>query len=318
MSDIDVVIAGRKFKDMSDPHVTTIWVHGHAEELRRQGHNVRYLEWDKDDIEAPNVLMMPGWQMPGGKYVLRTLHYLGQCRERKLVMVHIDIELMEEYSKLLIRQKYPKIGLISNFRTPEAFWQVPSQFHEFSPWDPSEYLIKESKTLFSPIKFPLVYVGAPKWSRWRTLRTIDANLTMVGINTDRQDKFKYYDAKGVGFRYLGSLYTVGAWHLVVADDEINKAQVAASRMAESWTFGRPCIWHRSAVESRPDVNWEKVKTFIIDKGEQADIIARTGLLGDGTYSEDALRGIAEYQRSVLYDQFYSKAPVVKQTSEFFS
>lgn len=317
---INCSVIGVALKNFRDMHVRTATVYGHAVELQTRGFEIRWFDW-RDLPRSGNVLIWPGFQAPGGKAIKSTKELLISAGhgDIKMVMLTADTTNLREWWRFAEEvEAAKKIGLCTNFLKPEAVWLTDMAFNEFSPWQPTAMI---HRTLVGLPKVELGYVGRPKPERWPTLATLDLDMTMIGIGTDKQDKFPYHYSEGATFEYLGELYGHAAFHYHVTDPEYVSCQGAPTRMWEAWHCGRPVIVHPSVLYSRLDVDWTKMTRFIASTQTEVDHIVsavrRGRPLDDPGFVSD-LAKLAKFQYDAIFHQYYRGSPTVDKMVEFFS
>ncbi len=306
---VHVSVIGKRW-DFECPHVSQSNLANVAEALRAQGHEINYWHWDSDIPKDGAFLVKPGFNLPGGKYVLKTklLASIAKAEGRKLILFTEDIETLQQWWKNF--DPPGNHGLVTTFRRPWRYWKAVYDFHQNTTNYPL-HLIRQDLGVERP-KFQLGYVGWPKPKRFRVLKSLGyPNIVMMGFGAHKQDHFPFCMAdQNTPFTHLKELYSRAAWHLCVSDKEINWVQPCVSRHLEAWACDKPCVFHKSFLEAAPWVDWSQISDWVFDNSADLHRIIKTGMLADGSYDVNVLSRIAAQQRMAIQPQMMHDAPQV--------
>ena len=233
-------VIGRKW-DHQVPHVTQANLAAFARELARNGHEIVWWNYtDPFPTEYGAFLIQPGFNLPGGKYMISTRLVMEMCKadRRPLILFTGDVENLITWSGYVLENKI-RHGLVTSFRFPWKCWKAPWLYHDRSVYyDNERIMLNVGK---DQPAFQLGYVGWPKPARFKVLKAIGyLPMVMLGFGADKQDVFPAaYCDKNTPYPFLGELFKACAWQMCASDPQINQVGPCVSRHFESWRFGRP-------------------------------------------------------------------------------
>lgn len=302
---IAVVCVGRNW-NWDAPHVLLtnmlIWV----ERMQTLGYEVNFRRWQDEHYSEDAVFMCPGFNLPGGKYVNATKNIASYAaaREKKVILYACDVELLKAWTGFFA-QKEILHGLVTNFQRPWHLWRAQCLFYDPQLWYDEKRILPAKPR--QP-KHSVAYVGWPKPDRFKVLKKIGYEaLVLMGFGADKQDEFPAVLCEAnTPWPFVGELYPEAAWHLCISDADHAKIHSAVSRPMEAWACGRPCAFHKSFVESRKYVKWDKLREFIFDDAIGLHDISKRHMQPGGTYDLEALAADALRQKTELTGSYYSK------------
>jgi hypothetical protein len=270
-----------------------------------------WIRWDKPlPAACTGLIINPGFNLPGGKYVIATKHRLleAQAVGAKVLIYTCDYELLNMWWAWVAENKI-KHALATNFKKPWKVWKAPTNhLIEHSYYDISRLLNRH--VAVSPAH-SVAYVGWPKVLRMRILKAIGyQSLVMMGFGADKQRDFPAVRAEaGTPWPLLGELYPHAAYHLCVSDKEHGLVQSAVSRPIEAWAYNRPCAFHTSMLKSRPDLHWDPVKPWTFETAAELwDIVHRGWDDEKKQYDLAFLAEEARLQRESIGASYYQWEP----------
>lgn len=269
---------------------------------------MQWARWDKPlPADCTGLFICPGFNLPGGKYVLATKARVMEAHFRKLkIAVYMcDFELCKAWAEWFFHSQIKHIA-VTNFSQAWRVWAAkPDAFvlHTFYNMD---QMVKCPNV--QP-KWPVAYVGWPKKSRLYRLRQIKYDdLVLLGFGADKQDNWPAAMCEAnTAWPFLGELFTKAAWHLCISDKEHAWVRSSVSRPIEAWQFNRPCAFHTSFIESRRELDLTGLKDWTFETNiELYDIVHRH--CEGGVYDLEKLAEIARYQSAILSPMYYQDKP----------
>lgn len=333
--EVDVYCMGRAW-DECEPHLIQAYLLAAAKSL--QGCDKIHLTHWESPPRTRNIIVYPGFELPGGKYVARTkaLLKLAKVESLRLVFTMFDVELCKVYNDF-IRDNMIPVALMTSFTRPWRNWTAPWIFHQYNGFYPTHW-IRQSETKQPP--FEVGYVGWPKSKRHKVIKKLGYTpLVYIGHNADKQPDFRaIMCGQYTPYVYLKELYDKAGWHLLVSDDELNNVQPTIARMGEAWACGKPCIFtekmrlSRKTIYSPKTVDpalphwkhpsfldpfpWDLVKEWWGDTPAEIFDISRRGLR-DGQYDLNELAEVARRQQQLIGHHYYSMNPMVEKLEKWF-
>lgn len=313
-------VIGRNW-DFQNLHVTQANLWAFAKGLEKEGFEIIPWKWSSNvPAEPGNFLIQPGFNLPGGKYMIATKNLMQMCKleKRHLVLFTGDVENLHTWWPYVADNEVLH-GLVTSFYKPWMAWKAQWIYHERS----AHYDLAAMVPNLGPDqpKFSVGYIGWPKRKRFNVIKKVGyKSLVMMGYAADKQTEFpSAFCDVNTPFHSLSELYRACAWQACFSDDEINEVWPCVSRQFESWNCGRPCAFHTSFIEGMKEyVNFSTVSEFIFDSDHDLHRISKIALKQNGEYDLTELKRIADQQRSALLPQMMDIVPVTRRTVDYLN
>lgn len=324
---IDACVVGRRWKPLQDLHVSQVNMRTFVEPMRkRSGFDIKYVEYDAKPSKNPLVIF-PGFNMIGGKFVAFTKAILQEAAysNRKVCIFTGDVEILKLWAPLVCAYGLEHT-LCTSFRSPWDLWapaKVLCLGHDYHANYAFSGLRERSGLSYQTRpRFDVGYVGRPKKERFKVIKDFGyKDLVFLGVDAHKQSDFRSAMCEqraATPYYLLWEVYSRAAWHICFSDPPMIAARSAPSRMGEAWACGRPCIFHRSMVESRPDVDWNRVGTWVVNDAADVDKAIRPYITKFG-WDLDHLKMIAEMQEKAIGGQYFHETPPQAEcTMRYFS